>query len=77
MSSKKYKAPIFLVGIVTNEPDAWEILAKKESKSLQFVVPLQAYKMDKTDIKFINANLRRFIEVEPSLKEGEVMQQGN
>lgn len=74
MPKKLKKSQVFLVGIVTNQPDGWEIIAKKESKSMTFVVPLQGTKIDKTDIKFINNNLKHFLELEPEIKDAENIQ---
>ena len=69
----KTKAPkLFLVAVLTDKPDAWDIKVLKEAKGMQFTVAIAGEVLNKVDTKFINANIQRFTELKAELPKGDV-----
>ncbi len=68
---------IFLVATITDNPDSWKLTTNKDAKGLLFSVAVGDTRLSKQDIKFLNANLRRFNELEPSLENGKPLEGGN
>lgn len=67
---KKEKKIVYLVGVIADQDDAWELVAKKTCKAQQFTLPIPGDVFNKEAVKFLNGNLTRFLVMADSLPEG-------
>lgn len=71
------RKPIYIVAAVTDNPDAWEIVAKKKSKAMVFFINVGDTRLAKADVKYINEHLKRFEATKEEVAEGKSIVSGN
>jgi len=53
----KPKKSFFIVGVVTDDPDGWEVVCKRKSKSITFRLETKTDKLGARDVMFLNSHL--------------------
>lgn len=73
----KIRKQLYLVAAVTDNPDAWEMVAKKKSKAIVFFINVGDTRLAKADVKYINEHLKRFEATVADVAGGTSVQAGN
>lgn len=68
--TKEKKPVAYLIGVIADQDDSWELTAKKDCKAIQFTIPIPGEVLNKAAVRYLNLNLDRFIKLAPSLPDG-------